>query len=69
MMGCCEGLVCDDGICLVLGSNQCLTQDPETFECVPSQGQTNCEGRGCKKKKGKKGKKDRKGKKSGKGRR
>jgi hypothetical protein len=82
MMGCCTGLVCDDGICVILGSDQCLTQDPQTGECVsqvgcvgfepgtgecvPSQGQANCESRGCKKKR-KKDKKDKKRKQGGKG--
>ena len=61
-MGCCAGLGCDDGICWIIGSNQCQEIDPQTNQCVADQRQR-CEGKGCKKRKGKKGKKSGKRKK------
>ena len=57
-MPCCEGLVCDEGICVVVGSNKCPTLD-QSNNCSGFSDPPKCEGNGREKK-------DRKDKKHGK---
>lgn len=47
-MPCCEGLVCDDGLCVLVGSPECPTLN-QSNEC--SNLPATCEGNGCNKKK------------------
>jgi hypothetical protein len=52
MMGCCDGLACSGGICVLVGSRSCPSVN-QSNQCVSAP---TCEGNGCKKKK-KKGRK------------
>jgi hypothetical protein len=49
-MPCCDGLICDEGLCVAVGGPDCPTLD-QSNQCVYPVDPPKCEGNGCHKKK------------------
>ena len=48
-MPCCDGLVCDEGFCVLVGGPDCPTIN-QSNQCVNPGDEPKCEGNGCHKK-------------------